>query len=191
MDLLAPPGECFCTLGPKFLRRLTTISTLLCQTTRIKFATKIPSVQYPSLAAESAEWHPHQCIPQIKETSLTATESCLSIVNFPQLLELEPVLSNFTTKCLLSQWLRMELINSLYTQYLASFQCVSKSVFKGMLTVVKALILGLEHTYQNHGIGGMASAFMVLEIIHTHYWEKDGGSNKSDTSNPSLVSERV
>lgn len=59
--------------------------------------------------------------------------------------------------------------------------------------MVKALILGLENTYQNHGIGGMASAFMVLEIIHTHYWEKDGGSNKSDTSNPSVVSrgERV
>ena len=57
-----------------------------------------------------------------------------------------------------------------------------------MLTVVKALIAGLEHTYQNQGIGGMASAAMVLEIIHTHYWEKDAhGSNRSDTSNPSLV----
>ena len=71
-------------------------------------------------------------------------------------------------------------------------QCVSKSIFKGMLTVVKALIAGLEHTYQNQGIGGMASAIMVLEIIHTHYWEKEAhGSNKSDTSNPSLVSNKL
>ena len=54
--------------------------------------------------------------------------------------------------------------------------------------MVKALLTGLENTYHNQGVGGMASAFMVLEIIHTHYWEKDGGSNKSDTSNHSLVS---
>ncbi len=52
----------------------------------------------------------------------------------------------------------------------------------------KAIIQGLEHTYQNQGMGGMSSAFMILEIIHTHYWEKDLGSSRSDTSNPSLVS---
>ena len=55
-----------------------------------------------------------------------------------------------------------------------------------MLTMIKALIAGLEHTYQSQGAGGMASAFMILEIIHTHYWEKEG-SSKSDTSNQSLV----
>ena len=53
--------------------------------------------------------------------------------------------------------------------------------------MVKALIQGLELTYQNQGMGGMSSAFMVLEIIHTHFWEKDIGSSRSDTSNPSLV----
>ena len=57
-----------------------------------------------------------------------------------------------------------------------------------MLSMVKAIITGLENTYQNQGVGGMASAIMVMEIIHTHYWEKDGGSAKSDTSNASLVS---
>jgi hypothetical protein len=56
-----------------------------------------------------------------------------------------------------------------------------------MLSMVKALIIGLEQTYQNQGVGGMASVVNVLEIMHTHYWEKDSGSNKSDTSNPSLV----
>ena len=66
---------------------------------------------------------------------------------------------------------------------------MTKPVFKGMLSMVKAIISGLENTYQNQGVGGMASAIMVMEIIHTHYWEKDvGGSSKSDTSNPSLVS---
>jgi len=52
-------------------------------------------------------------------------------------------------------------------------QCVSKSVWKGMLKVLQAVISGLEFTYGNFGLGGMASAFQVLEIAHTHYWTKD------------------
>ena len=53
--------------------------------------------------------------------------------------------------------------------------------------MLKSLIAGLEHTYQNQGVGGMASAFSVLEIMHTFFWEKDlGGSTRSDSSNPSL-----
>jgi len=66
-------------------------------------------------------------------------------------------------------------------------QCVTKAVFRGMVTMVRALIAGLEHTYQSRGPGGMASTMMILEIMHTHYWEKEG-SSKSDTSNQSLVS---
>lgn len=46
----------------------------------------------------------------------------------------------------------------------------------------KAIISGLEHTIQNHGLGGMASAYMVLEIAHTHYWARDINSTKSDVS---------
>jgi hypothetical protein len=61
-------------------------------------------------------------------------------------------------------------------------QAVSKAVFKGMLAVVKAIIAGLEHTILNHGLGGMASAYMVLEIAHTHYWQRDLSSSKSDVS---------
>lgn len=68
-------------------------------------------------------------------------------------------------------------------------QGVSKAVFKGMVTLIKAFIGGLENTYSNHGLGGMASTFMVMEIVHTHYLDRDvGGSNRSDTSNQSLVS---
>ncbi|XP_069132028.1 MAP kinase-activating death domain protein-like isoform X6 [Argopecten irradians] len=64
---------------------------------------------------------------------------------------------------------------------------MTKQVFKGMMTLLKAIVHGLEHTYQNHGLGGMASAYMVLEIAHTHYWAKEiipgtGSSNRSDTS---------
>lgn len=68
-----------------------------------------------------------------------------------------------------------------------AMQCVSKNVFRGMITMVRALIAGLEHTYQSRGPGGMASTMMILEIMHTHYWEKEG-SSRSDTSNQSLVS---
>ena len=63
------------------------------------------------------------------------------------------------------------------------FQAISKAVYKGMLSLLKAFIHGLETTFQNYGLGGMASAYMVLEIAHTHCWTKEHvGSNKSDTS---------
>lgn len=42
-----------------------------------------------------------------------------------------------------------------------------------MLKVIQAVVSGLEVTYANYGLGGMASAFQVLEIAHTHYWTKD------------------
>ena len=55
--------------------------------------------------------------------------------------------------------------------------------------MIKCLVSGLEYTYQNQGIGGMASSYMVLEIIHTHFWDKETfGSGRSDASNQSLVS---
>ncbi|XP_062621255.1 MAP kinase-activating death domain protein-like isoform X1 [Saccostrea cucullata] len=65
---------------------------------------------------------------------------------------------------------------------------LNKPVYKGMLTLVKAIIHGLEHTYQNHGLGGMASAFMLLEIIHTHYWNKENIAGSVQSNAPSEVS---
>ncbi|KAK3590549.1 hypothetical protein CHS0354_023617 [Potamilus streckersoni] len=59
---------------------------------------------------------------------------------------------------------------------------VLKPVYKGMLTILKAFVHGLEHTLQNHGLGGMASMFMVLEVAYTHYVPKELVSNKSDAS---------
>ncbi|XP_055995615.1 MAP kinase-activating death domain protein-like isoform X3 [Ostrea edulis] len=65
---------------------------------------------------------------------------------------------------------------------------LNKPTYKGMLTLVKAIIHGLEHTYQNHGLGGMASAFMLLEIIHTHYWNKENIAGSMQSSATSEVS---
>ncbi|CAG5118060.1 unnamed protein product, partial [Candidula unifasciata] len=59
--------------------------------------------------------------------------------------------------------------------------CVSKPVFKGMLSLLKAIIHGLGHTISNHGLGGMASAYMVLEIAHTHCWARELSANKPES----------
>ncbi|XP_026327004.1 MAP kinase-activating death domain protein isoform X4 [Hyposmocoma kahamanoa] len=50
---------------------------------------------------------------------------------------------------------------------------VSKPVWKGMLKVFQAVVHGLEHTYSNFGLGGMASVFQLAEMAHTHYWSKE------------------
>lgn len=52
-------------------------------------------------------------------------------------------------------------------------QCIPKAVFKGMAKCVQAVAHGLDHTYSNFGLGGMASVFQLMEIVHTHYWTKE------------------
>lgn len=44
-----------------------------------------------------------------------------------------------------------------------------------MLKVLQAVTHGLEVTFSNYGLGGMASAFSLCEIAHTHYWTKELG----------------
>nr|CAI5837230.1 unnamed protein product [Callosobruchus analis] len=51
--------------------------------------------------------------------------------------------------------------------------CVPKPVWKGMLKILQAIVHGLEMTYGNYGLGGMASAFQLCEVAHTHYWSKE------------------
>lgn len=51
--------------------------------------------------------------------------------------------------------------------------CVPKPVWKGMLKCLHAIAHGLEATYSNFGLGGMASVFQMMEIAHTHFWSKD------------------
>ncbi|KAL0268470.1 UNVERIFIED_CONTAM: hypothetical protein PYX00_010400 [Menopon gallinae] len=67
--------------------------------------------------------------------------------------------------------------------------CISKKVYKGMLKTLQTVIFGLEKTYENFGLGGMASVFQVLEIAHTHYWTKDlSEAHPMDFSGSSLMS---
>ena len=42
-----------------------------------------------------------------------------------------------------------------------------------MATILRAVIQGLEATFENNGVGGLASTFQLLEIAHTHYYVKD------------------
>lgn len=41
--------------------------------------------------------------------------------------------------------------------------CISKSVWRGMLKCSQAISHGLEVTYTNFGLGGMASVFQLTE----------------------------
>ncbi|XP_076678087.1 rab3 GDP-GTP exchange factor isoform X4 [Andrena cerasifolii] len=60
--------------------------------------------------------------------------------------------------------------------------CISKPVYKGMLKCLQAVAHGLGHTYNNFGLGGMASVFQLMEIAHTHYWSKDVSEGGFDSS---------
>uniref|UniRef100_A0A1I8P2U7 MAP kinase-activating death domain protein n=1 Tax=Stomoxys calcitrans TaxID=35570 RepID=A0A1I8P2U7_STOCA len=64
--------------------------------------------------------------------------------------------------------------------------CVSKPVWKGMLKCLQAVTSGLEVTFSNFGLGGMASVFQMMEIAHTHYWTKE--LNDASDMSSSLLS---
>jgi hypothetical protein len=68
--------------------------------------------------------------------------------------------------------------------------CVPKPVWKGILKCLQAVTVGLEHTYGNFGLGGMASVFSMMEIAHTHYWTKELNDG-SDMSASMLSSQSV
>ncbi|XP_058985761.1 MAP kinase-activating death domain protein-like isoform X1 [Musca domestica] len=64
--------------------------------------------------------------------------------------------------------------------------CISKPVWKGMLKCLQAVTSGLEVTFANFGLGGMASVFQMMEIAHTHYWTKE--LNDASDMSSSLLS---
>jgi hypothetical protein len=66
-------------------------------------------------------------------------------------------------------------------------------VWKGTLKCLLAMTHGLEHSYSNFGLGGMASVFQMMEIAHTHYWTKDlgEGGGGSDMSTSLMSSQSV
>uniref|UniRef100_A0A670J1A4 MAP kinase-activating death domain protein n=1 Tax=Podarcis muralis TaxID=64176 RepID=A0A670J1A4_PODMU len=57
---------------------------------------------------------------------------------------------------------------------------ISRKVYKGMLDLLKCTVSSLEQSYANAGLGGMASVFGLLEIAHTHYYNK-GKKNLGET----------
>ncbi|XP_011142134.1 MAP kinase-activating death domain protein isoform X4 [Harpegnathos saltator] len=59
---------------------------------------------------------------------------------------------------------------------------IPRPVYKGMLKCLQAVTYGLAHTYNNFGLGGMASVFQLMEIAHTHYWSKDLSEGGFDSS---------
>ncbi|KAG5681528.1 hypothetical protein PVAND_010952 [Polypedilum vanderplanki] len=68
--------------------------------------------------------------------------------------------------------------------------CVPKPVWKGILKCLQAVTFGLEQTYANFGLGGMASVFSMMEIAHTHFWTKELNDG-SDMSASLLSSQSV
>ncbi|XP_055913086.1 MAP kinase-activating death domain protein isoform X11 [Eupeodes corollae] len=65
--------------------------------------------------------------------------------------------------------------------------CIPKPLWKGILKCLQAIASGLDSTFSNFGMGGMASVFQMMEIAHTHYWSKELTENTSEMS-PSLLS---
>lgn len=59
-----------------------------------------------------------------------------------------------------------------------------------MQKCLQAIAHGLDHTFNNFGLGGMASVFQLMEIAHTHYWSKEYSETAGDqlaSINPSQV----
>ncbi len=54
-----------------------------------------------------------------------------------------------------------------------------------------AIQYGLEQTFANFGLGGMASVFQMMEIAHTHYWSKEISEGSGDISTSLLSSQSV
>ncbi|XP_053304294.1 MAP kinase-activating death domain protein isoform X10 [Spea bombifrons] len=59
---------------------------------------------------------------------------------------------------------------------------INKKMYKGMLDLLKCTVSSLEQSYANAGLGGMASVFSLLEIAHTHYYNKEPEKRKSSPS---------
>lgn len=68
---------------------------------------------------------------------------------------------------------------------------MTKSVYRGTSKCLLAVSHGLDSTYSNFGLGGMASVFQMMEIAHTHYWSKDITESGGDISASLLSSQSV
>ncbi|CAK9292511.1 unnamed protein product [Gordionus sp. m RMFG-2023] len=57
---------------------------------------------------------------------------------------------------------------------------LSTQVWKGYLSVLRCCLSGLEFTYSNYGIGGMASTYVILEICSTHFHNPSNEKTNED-----------
>ncbi|KAM6074154.1 MAP kinase-activating death domain protein isoform 10-T10 [Chlamydotis macqueenii] len=64
---------------------------------------------------------------------------------------------------------------------------ISRKVYKGMLDLLKCTVLSLEQSYANAGLGGMASVFGLLEIAHTHYYNKEPEKRRRSPTDGSIT----
>ncbi|XP_064368777.1 MAP kinase-activating death domain protein isoform X14 [Dromaius novaehollandiae] len=64
---------------------------------------------------------------------------------------------------------------------------ISRKVYKGMLDLLKCTVLSLEQSYANAGLGGMASVFGLLEIAHTHYYNKEPEKRKRSPTDGAIT----
>lgn len=53
------------------------------------------------------------------------------------------------------------------------WQEIGYKVYRGMSELLKCVLAGIEHSYKHlKGLGGLASALQLLEVVHTHYYCK-------------------
>lgn len=45
-------------------------------------------------------------------------------------------------------------------------------MFRYLVWLTKAVICGYERNWLNRGIHGVGSAFLLLELAHTHFWDQ-------------------
>ncbi|PAA65067.1 hypothetical protein BOX15_Mlig000889g4, partial [Macrostomum lignano] len=67
-----------------------------------------------------------------------------------------------------------KLSDTSHDQHLADVP-LRKAVFKGLLSVLRSMVAGLEQSFASRGKGGLASALVLLEVAHTHYWQREAG----------------
>ncbi|KAM3856107.1 MAP kinase-activating death domain protein isoform 4-T5 [Vipera latastei] len=64
---------------------------------------------------------------------------------------------------------------------------INRKVYKGMLDLLKCTVSSLEQSYSNAGLGGMASVFGLLEIVHTHYYNKEPEKRKRSPTDGAIT----
>uniref|UniRef100_A0ABM5F9T7 MAP kinase-activating death domain protein n=1 Tax=Pogona vitticeps TaxID=103695 RepID=A0ABM5F9T7_9SAUR len=64
---------------------------------------------------------------------------------------------------------------------------INRKVYKGMLDLLKCTVSSLEQSYANAGLGGMASVFSLLEIAHTHYYNKEPEKRKRSPTDGAIT----